>query len=52
MERAAARFNRRRCLLARLLCALSLLLALLTLLLAHFAFDTYRINVERADLPD
>ena len=52
MERAAARFNRRRCLLARLLCALSLLLTLLTLLLAHFAFDTYRINVERADLPD
>ena len=52
MERAAARFHRRRNLLARLLCALSLLLALLTLLLSHFAFDTYRINVERADLPD
>ena len=52
MEQAAVRFNRRRSLLARLLCTLSLLLALLTLLLAHFSFDTYRINVERADLPD
>ena len=52
MERAAARFNRRRDLLARMLCALALLLALLTLLLAHFAFDSYRLNVERADLPD
>ena len=52
MERAAARFNRRRDLLARLLCSLALLLALLTLLLSHFAFDSYRIEVERADMPD
>ena len=52
MERAAARFNRRRDLLARLLCSLALLLALLTLLLAHFAFSGYRIEVERADMPD
>lgn len=51
MERAAARFNRRRDLLARLLCSLALLLALLTLLLSHFAFDSYRIEVERADMP-
>ena len=52
MEHAAAKFNRRRSFLARLLCALGLLLALLTLLLSHFAFDDYRSNVGRSNMPD
>ena len=52
MEHAAAKFNRRRNFLARLLCALGLLLALLTLLLSHFAFDDYRSNVARSNMPD
>ena len=52
MEHAAAKFNRRRNFLARLLCALVLLLALLTLLLSHFAFDDYRSNVGRSNMPD
>ena len=52
MEYAAAKFNRRRSFLARLLCALGLLLALLTLLLSHFAFDDYRSNVGRSNMPD
>ena len=52
MERAAARFNRRRNLLARMLCALALLLALLTLVLSHFSFDTYRNIVGRSNMPD
>ena len=52
MEHAAAKFNRRRSFLARLLCALGLLLVLLTLLLSHFAFDDYRSNVGRSNMPD